>query len=86
MPGTWQGGEQIIVGQILGNGSNLGIEAINGLQDDTQLLNQRLHDHLAWPDNGLILGKCGGSPDALDAFFDKVDSSTIVLVKEGFNG
>jgi hypothetical protein len=79
---TWQRCEQIVVGQALGNGIDLGIEAIDGLQQGTELFDQSLHNHLAWTDNGLILRECSRIPDAMDTLLDEVCTSDMMLVEK----
>ena len=77
-----QSREQIIVGQALGDEIDLGIESIDSLQEDAQLFDQGLHEHLLRTDDGRIFRQRSCITDALDAFLDQVCPVRIVLAEE----
>ena len=68
--GTRQGAKRRIVGQGFAQGSDLGVEALDGLQRHAQLFNQGLHQELIGQDHGRVVGQWDGAFYRLQALID----------------
>src|SRR6266705_2335233 len=80
--GTGQRSKQGVVGQGFAHGSDLAIEARDGLQRHAQLCNEGEHQELVGQDHGQVVGQWGGALDGFQPLVDARWRAHVVVMKE----
>jgi hypothetical protein len=85
-PGSWQSIKQREVGMVLGALRNGGVEVGHGLQRDTELGDEGLHQEDMGADDAVIGRQRASAFDGLEAGGDDVGSAHVVGPEEPFQG
>ena len=78
--------EECIVGDLGGGLSDHAIELVDGIDDATQLSDERLDKQRVGGDDGIVLSQSTRGADRVDALADELTVADVVLDEEGAQG